>query len=187
MNVSAGTCDDYVRNRRLRANKNAYKYLIPTGALENIMCRQKKSRSTIHKNATLTEDETLSAISNGQQDISDKRVEATKISTKSGEDYRDILLLQQQLREKTDKIDELQKDIENIVELFKKDIYNKMQLYNIEMIFGFLIIAISLLLYQSLSLLLLFFTTGIGIIATSYMSKKKIIKISRDIGEYRHE
>ncbi len=99
----------------------------------------------------------------------------------------EIKKLQKQLIEKTKKIEELNNDIKEMLKLLENDISNPKQihLYNFEMLFGIVVIVISLAffsLYQSIPLLILLLITGVGIITTSFFSKRKVIEIRKECG-----
>lgn len=97
----------------------------------------------------------------------------------------EIKKLQKEIFEKTENIEELNKDIVKMLELLKTDIANpkQIQLYNFEMLFGIGIIAISVTLFlmlQSIPLLILFLITGFGILTTAFVSKRKVLEIRKE-------
>ena len=96
-----------------------------------------------------------------------------------------IFKLEGEILEKTEKIEELNTDVVNVIQLLRDDVSSKRvdSIYNLEMILGSIIIISAIIFYEPLDLLVVpLIILGLGIFFTSLVSKSKVNKMRREYG-----
>ena len=111
--------------------------------------------------------------------------EATSNFDSLGSDSREIIELQRELMEKTNKIEELSEDLKKLLNLLKDDISTPQvnSIYNLEMVLGGIILISAIISYKVLGLIavpLIIF--GLGIFVTSFISKNKVNTLRKGYG-----
>lgn len=96
-----------------------------------------------------------------------------------------ILKLEDEILEKTEKIEELNTDVVNVIQLLKDDVSSKRvdSIYNLEIILGSIIVISAIIFYKPLDLLVVpFIILGLGVFFTSLVSKNKVNKTRKEYG-----
>ena len=96
-----------------------------------------------------------------------------------------ILKLEDEILEKTEKIEELNTDVVNVIQLLKDDVSSKRvnSIYNLEMILGSIIVISAIIFYEPLDLLVVpLIILGLGVFFTSLVSKNKVNKTRKEYG-----
>jgi len=96
-----------------------------------------------------------------------------------------ILKLEKEIIKKTVKIEDLNEDIIEVIQLLRDDVSSKKvdSIYNLEMILGSIIVISAITFYEPLDLLVVpLIILGLGIFFTSYISKSRINKMRKEYG-----
>lgn len=98
----------------------------------------------------------------------------------------EIIKLQRELMEKTNKIEELSEDLRKLLNTLEDDVSTPKRIdsiYNLEMLLGGTILGSVIIFYKALGLIAFpIIVLGLGIFFTSFMSKRRINKVRSEYG-----